>query len=301
MCSNTSLTSGAGGYDGGRGRSGGYDGETVYPKKPKRPRVRRRGPGVAELEKMLREEKRIDKFDGTKDEGLSVVSPLSTSHQHQPKHLSPPQRKRLLAINGSRDNTFSTVWNPCESCIGLSPSNQSQFTVNFPNLSNQKSFPSSALSQGSQNHYLSAPSMMQGAKRSRTSLMEIPLPPPFPSPIPKVSTHNNPSMSSSTNNSTSQFNGTTSRGLKKTGDVNSLPSLIPETALTNTSHQHQLSNFSHSPFQEGMEVSSYRQQAKCSTYREPFGSILLSPEQIGMTDTSFKNGRGERIDLNLKL
>lgn len=53
MCSNTSSTSGA-----GVSGSGGDDGDyaSIILKKPKRQRVPKRGPGVAELEKILREQ-----------------------------------------------------------------------------------------------------------------------------------------------------------------------------------------------------------------------------------------------------
>ncbi|KAF2305197.1 hypothetical protein GH714_002981 [Hevea brasiliensis] len=89
MCSNTSLSSSGGG--GGCGDySGGCGGESIYSKKPKRQRVPKRGPGVAELEKILREQEKRPDLDKAKNEGFSLVSLPPCSYQPQSPLLPSP-------------------------------------------------------------------------------------------------------------------------------------------------------------------------------------------------------------------
>ncbi|WCJ27146.1 hypothetical protein M5689_008915 [Euphorbia peplus] len=56
MCSNTSLSSSGGGGSGGDNDGGYGGGDSIYSKKQRRQKVPKRGPGVAELEKILREQ-----------------------------------------------------------------------------------------------------------------------------------------------------------------------------------------------------------------------------------------------------
>ncbi|KDP21054.1 hypothetical protein JCGZ_21525 [Jatropha curcas] len=85
MCSNTSLSSGCGG-----GACGGDNGsDYLYSKKPKRQRVPKRGPGVAELEKILREQEKKSDLDHQKikNDGFSLVSSLSSTCYHHQPHI----------------------------------------------------------------------------------------------------------------------------------------------------------------------------------------------------------------------
>ncbi|XP_021598872.2 uncharacterized protein LOC110604890 [Manihot esculenta] len=93
MCSNISLTSSGGGVGGGGcggGYNGGYGCESIYSKKPKRQRVPKRGPGVAELEKILREQEKKPDLDKAKNEGFSLVSSPPCSYQPQSPLLPSP-------------------------------------------------------------------------------------------------------------------------------------------------------------------------------------------------------------------
>ncbi|KAJ4828547.1 hypothetical protein Tsubulata_035971 [Turnera subulata] len=95
MCSNTSLSSSGGGGGCGGGDSGGYGVDSMYSKKSKRQRVPKRGPGVAELEKILREQEKITDLDKIKSDGLSLVPSLSASYQPQSPTTVPPPSNSL--------------------------------------------------------------------------------------------------------------------------------------------------------------------------------------------------------------
>ncbi|KAB5560671.1 hypothetical protein DKX38_005628 [Salix brachista] len=102
MCSYTSLSSdgdGDGDGDGGHhgSNSGGNGVDNTYSKKVKKQKIPKRGPGVAELEKILRDQEKKDtSVDKTRNiEGFCLVSQLSSSYQRQspvlPSHKSHPR------------------------------------------------------------------------------------------------------------------------------------------------------------------------------------------------------------------
>ncbi|KAJ6935640.1 hypothetical protein NC652_010606 [Populus alba x Populus x berolinensis] len=88
MCSYTSISSDGDGHHGSN--SGGNGVDNTCSKKAKKQKIPKRGPGVAELEKILRDQEKNDaSFDETKNiEGFSVVSQLSSSYQRQSPVLS---------------------------------------------------------------------------------------------------------------------------------------------------------------------------------------------------------------------
>ncbi|KAH8511769.1 hypothetical protein H0E87_009086 [Populus deltoides] len=83
MCSYTSISSDGDGHHGSN--SGGNGVDNTCSKKVKKQKTPKRGPGVAELEKILRDQEKNDtSFDETKNiEGFSVVSQLSSSYRRQ--------------------------------------------------------------------------------------------------------------------------------------------------------------------------------------------------------------------------
>ncbi|TXG47519.1 hypothetical protein EZV62_026813 [Acer yangbiense] len=92
MCSNTSssggVISGSGGGGGGGGDGGDY--ASLLLKKPKRQRVPKRGPGVAELEKILREQEttNINGHVVDKDSSCRISSQFHNSYHHHPQSSS---------------------------------------------------------------------------------------------------------------------------------------------------------------------------------------------------------------------
>lgn len=110
MCSNTSSSGG-----GASGSRGGGDGEygSLILKKSKRQKVPKRGPGVAELEKILREQESINslaKDNNNNVEGFSSsrISPFSNSYHPQNisdhnNHFGPPApHVTMLYGNGGK-------------------------------------------------------------------------------------------------------------------------------------------------------------------------------------------------------
>ncbi|KAF9683642.1 hypothetical protein SADUNF_Sadunf04G0035100 [Salix dunnii] len=95
MCSYTSLSSdGDGDGDGHHGSNSGGNGvDNTYSKKVKKQKIPKRGPGVAELEKILRDQEKKDtSLDKTKNiEGFCLVSQLSSSYQRQSPILPSPK------------------------------------------------------------------------------------------------------------------------------------------------------------------------------------------------------------------
>lgn len=83
MCSYNSISSDGDGHHGSN--SGGNGVDNTCSKKVKKQKTPKRGPGVAELEKILRDQEKNDtSFDETKNvEGFSVVSQLSSSYRRQ--------------------------------------------------------------------------------------------------------------------------------------------------------------------------------------------------------------------------
>lgn len=116
MCSNTSLSSGGG------GDNGGYDGDSIYSKKPKKQKIPKRGPGVAELEKILREQEKKNDLDKTKNEGFSLVSPISNSYQPQSPILHSSNSLPKNAPFGPDPHHFSS---PMTTLYGKGGSNTS--------------------------------------------------------------------------------------------------------------------------------------------------------------------------------
>ncbi|CAK7350464.1 unnamed protein product [Dovyalis caffra] len=108
MCSSYNTHSSGGG---GRGSdSGGYGVDSTCSKKVKKQKVPKRGPGVAELEKILRDQEKKDtNLDKTKNiEGFSVVSQVSSSYQRQSPIL-PSQKSQPKNLSSTPDpNPFST-------------------------------------------------------------------------------------------------------------------------------------------------------------------------------------------------
>ncbi|KAK3207017.1 hypothetical protein Dsin_021063 [Dipteronia sinensis] len=87
MCSNTSSSGGviSGGGGGGDGDGGDY--ASLLLKKPKRQRVPKRGPGVAELEKILREqETNINGHVVDRDSSCRISSQFPISYHHHHHH-----------------------------------------------------------------------------------------------------------------------------------------------------------------------------------------------------------------------
>ncbi|KAI9198354.1 hypothetical protein LWI28_014432 [Acer negundo] len=87
MCSNTSSS---GGVISGSGGGGGGDYASLLLKKPKRQRVPKRGPGVAELEKILREQEstNINGHVVDKDSSCRISSQFPNSYHHHPQSSS---------------------------------------------------------------------------------------------------------------------------------------------------------------------------------------------------------------------
>ncbi|KAH9748945.1 hypothetical protein KPL70_005202 [Citrus sinensis] len=131
MCSNTGSASSAG----VSGSGGGDDNATHILKKPKRQRVPKRGPGVAELEKILREQENKVIHP---DKGNSIVQFVSDHHNNN-NRFSPPPPPQKTVLHGNKSTSsgrgsngvriagsgiilpeealLPTVWNSCESSI----------------------------------------------------------------------------------------------------------------------------------------------------------------------------------------
>lgn len=199
MCSNTSLSLSGGGFfdkSGGScgGCNGGYGVESIFSKKPKRQRVPKRGPGVAELEKILREQEKRPDFDEAKNKGFSLVSSLACSYQPKSPVLPPPNSlpksvsfspnpnhfalpTTIFYSNNSNSNPshlgvgsgsgvalpahalLPTTWNSCE-----------RPTVEVWDPRSASAVQSSThLSNGSKNQLFPSPSLMQRSQQSSPS------------------------------------------------------------------------------------------------------------------------------------
>ncbi|OAY26276.1 hypothetical protein MANES_16G035200v8 [Manihot esculenta] len=214
MCSNTSLSLSGGGFfdkSGGScgGCNGGYGVESIFSKKPKRQRVPKRGPGVAELEKILREQEKRPDFDEAKNKGFSLVSSLACSYQPKSPVLPPPNSlpksvsfspnpnhfalpTTMFYSNNSNSNPsplgvgsgsgvalpahalLPTTWNSCE-----------RPTVEVWDPRSASAVQSSThLSNGSKNQLFPSPSLMQRSQQSSpSSITNL-----FPHPIVSSST-----------------------------------------------------------------------------------------------------------------
>ncbi|KAJ6364284.1 hypothetical protein OIU76_029266 [Salix suchowensis] len=130
MCSYTSLSSdgdGDGDGDGGHhgSNSGGNGVDNTYSKKVKKQKIPKRGPGVAELEKILRDQEKKDtSLDKTRNiEGFCLVSQLSSSYQRQSPVL-PPHKSHPRNLQFAPDpNLFSpqptTFFGDCSNYTSL--------------------------------------------------------------------------------------------------------------------------------------------------------------------------------------
>lgn len=104
MCSNTGSTSACGRGSGGNSVSIWSSG---LKKQQKRPKVPKRGPGVAELEKILREQETLDITDRGNAEGFSSSSfiPHNPNHNYpskpHPRPTSPPSSRITVLIASS--------------------------------------------------------------------------------------------------------------------------------------------------------------------------------------------------------
>ncbi|KAJ9136074.1 hypothetical protein P3X46_033186 [Hevea brasiliensis] len=215
MCSNTSLSSSGGGggcgdYSGGcGGYSGGYGGESIYSKKPKRQRVPKRGPGVAELEKILREQEKRPDLDKAKNEGFSLVSLPPCSYQPQspllpspnslptpvpsfapnPNNFTPPTTTTFYANNsdsnppsgGGRSGVHiagSGVVLP-EHALLPTMWNSCEPNGEIGGSRSASGIPLSIpLSNGCNNHFFPSPSLMQRSQHSPPSMKNL-----FPHPV----------------------------------------------------------------------------------------------------------------------
>ncbi|EEF39830.1 conserved hypothetical protein [Ricinus communis] len=216
MCSNSSHSSSGGGVGGDNGV------DSIYSKKPKRQRVPKRGPGVAELEKILREQEKRNDIEKAKSDGYSLVSSLPNSYHPQPlalasskslpqprpvsfsphpKQFTPPNTTYSTALVGKsgvqiagsnlvlpEHTLLPTMWSSSETKVGVGVSRSVPgfpFSARSLNGSNPSPvFPDPSLMQRSQNTPSSA---MVGAKRSRPFSMEIPPVPVFHYPVPTFS------------------------------------------------------------------------------------------------------------------
>ncbi|KAL9392412.1 hypothetical protein Peur_016332 [Populus x canadensis] len=196
MCSYTSISSDGDGHHGSN--SGGNGVDNTCSKKVKKQKTPKRGPGVAELEKILRDQEKNDSsFDETKNiEGFSVVSQLSSSYQRQspvlthkshPKNLpfapdpnlfSPQSttffgncsKNTSLQVcrgtgNGGSDivlhehGFLPTMWNSC----------QPRADIGGPRLASGNPF--SMRSTNGPDHLFPSSSMAQGSQYSPTPMM----------------------------------------------------------------------------------------------------------------------------------
>lgn len=110
-----------------------YNYSTFTFKKPKRQKVPKRGPGVAELEKILRDQNR--KLDHP-DTSSSLYSPSSPNSCHHYLHPQPP--------NFFSSTTFSH----------LNPTTTGNVTPTSAQIPSGYSFPITPLSKSNQNHML---------------------------------------------------------------------------------------------------------------------------------------------------
>lgn len=160
MCSNTGSTSACGCGSGGNGVSMWSSG---LKKQQKRPRVPKRGPGVAELEKILREQETIDITDrGNNAEGFSIPSPCFIPHnpnhyplKPHPRPTSPPSSGRINVPSAPKFDHLCTATPPTMTSMygnsgpllgrngngggsGLVSQEQELFPMNFNSLCKSK-------------------------------------------------------------------------------------------------------------------------------------------------------------------
>ncbi|XP_015576909.2 cell wall protein RBR3 [Ricinus communis] len=183
MCSNSSHSSSGGGVGGDNGV------DSIYSKKPKRQRVPKRGPGVAELEKILREQEKRNDIEKAKSDGYSLVSSLPNSYHPQPlalasskslpqprpvsfsphpKQFTPPNTTYSIALVGKsgvqiagsnlvlpEHTLLPTMWSSSETKVGVGVSRSVPgfpFSARSLNGSNPSPvFPDPSLMQRSQN------------------------------------------------------------------------------------------------------------------------------------------------------
>ncbi|XP_065879275.1 uncharacterized protein [Euphorbia lathyris] len=219
MCSNTSLSSSGGGSGGDNEGYGG--GDSIYSKKQRRQKVPKRGPGVAELEKILREQEKTPSMSSSSSYRLQSLALPSSSSSVSAVSPSPRgksgvhmwnsnsnsncdsrfQFSAFPQLNGSTSTSTTQLFHSSGSNLMNTTTRQHSppSTKNlFPHPGNGMSSSLTTLSAGNC-HGREPPSSqtsfrhstlwpeedkMVGEKRARPFSMEIPPVPPFRYHIP---------------------------------------------------------------------------------------------------------------------